>query len=86
MCSIDMNDARTRQSCGIFMMCFDNQTILKILATYGMAETADEKIIGDAAEEIVNMIFGMAKTSLSKRGYNLSMEFPTSLPMAMNAG
>jgi hypothetical protein len=77
LCTIEMNHAETKESCGTFIMGFSHETIMKILASYGIEDTANEKVINDAAEEIVNMVYGMVKTSLSKRGFALSMEFPS---------
>ena len=75
-CAIEMRHAETNKKSGIMIVGFSREIILKVLNSYGLAENVNEKVMKDAAEELVNIIYGMVKTSLNKMGYAFKMSLP----------
>lgn len=67
-------------SSGSFVMCFSQDVFLKV---YGrMVGEEFDRItpeIEDAASEIVNIVYGLAKMDLNTKGYSFPRAFPTVL-------
>lgn len=70
----------SKGSTGSFVMCFSQDVFLKV---YGrMVGEKFDKItpeIEDAASEIVNIVYGLAKVDLNTKGYSFPRAFPTVL-------
>lgn len=65
---------------GSFVLCFSEEVFLKVYGS--MVGESFDKItpeIEDAASEIVNIIYGLAKVDLNSRGYTFPKAFPTVL-------
>jgi len=65
---------------GSFVLCFSEEVFLKVYGS--MVGESFDKItpeIEDAASEIVNIIYGLAKVELNCRGYTFPKAFPTVL-------
>jgi chemotaxis protein CheX len=65
---------------GSFVLCFSEEVFLKVYGSM-VGETFDKITpeIEDAASEIVNIIYGLAKVDLNARGYTFPKAFPTVL-------
>ncbi|NJM10479.1 MAG: hypothetical protein HC883_06445 [Bdellovibrionaceae bacterium] len=65
---------------GALALCFQASTFLKIYNNM-VGEDAKEisSEIQDGAGELINIIYGQAKTALNDKGYNLQMALPTVL-------
>jgi CheY-specific phosphatase CheX/anti-anti-sigma regulatory factor len=65
---------------GSFILCFSEEVFLKVYGS--MVGESFDKItpeIEDAASEIVNIIYGLAKVDLNAKGYTFPKAFPTVL-------
>jgi CheY-specific phosphatase CheX/anti-anti-sigma regulatory factor len=65
---------------GSFVLCFSEEVFLKVYGS--MVGESFDKItpeIEDAASEIVNIIYGLAKVDLNAKGYTFPKAFPTVL-------
>lgn len=65
---------------GSFVLCFSEEVFLKVYGS--MVGESFDKItpeIEDAASEIVNIIYGLAKVDLNVKGYSFPKAFPTVL-------
>ena len=63
---------------GNFSICFEEAVFMKVLeGMFGEPVTKIEPGMDDAAAEIVNMVFGVAKQVLNEKGYALQMAIPT---------
>lgn len=65
---------------GSFVLCFSEEVFLKVYGSM-VGETFDKITpeIEDAASEIVNIIYGLAKVDLNVKGYSFPKAFPTVL-------
>lgn len=66
--------------CGSIVLCFQEKFFLATMSKmFGEKyETISSEIV-DGAGEILNIIFGVAKTTLSNEGYSVSMSIPSVL-------
>lgn len=65
---------------GSFVLCFSEEVFLKVYGSM-VGETIDKITpeVEDAASEIVNIIYGLAKVELNIKGYTFQKAFPTVL-------
>ena len=63
---------------GTISLCFQKDVFLKTYeALVGESHDSINDEVKDAAGELLNMIYGQAKTELNKKGYQLEKALPT---------
>ena len=74
--------AMTEDNCdrGTLILALSRPAVMKILQTYGIKDTENAAVVNDAVEEITNMVYGMVKTALNRRGCRFVMALPQVLP------
>lgn len=79
-CAVAMKeDNRDR---GTLILALSRPAVVKILQTYGITDTDNPAVMNDAVEEITNMVYGMVKTALNRRGCRFVMALPQAVPPA----
>lgn len=68
----------SRQFRGAISLCFEEQVFLKIMSgMLGDKITEINSETQDGASEILNIIYGFAKTALNTKGFNFDLAIPT---------
>ncbi len=80
-CSVAMKESDRDH--GTLILALSRPAVVKILQTYGITDTDNAAVMNDAVEEITNMVYGMVKTALNRRGCRFVMALPQALqPMS----
>lgn len=77
-CAVAMKESHRDH--GTLILALSRPAVIKILQTYGITETDDVAVMNDAVEEITNMVYGLVKTALNRRGCRFVMSLPRALP------
>lgn len=83
-CAVTMQESSRHQ--GTLIIALSRPAVVKILQTYGITDTDNAAVLNDAVEEIANMVYGMVKTALNRKGHRFVMSLPQALPMPGNGG